>query len=941
MENRFLQSSRMVKNIPDTNGKQNGRPGSPLNGHSAAKSYSFSQTAARSASMSVQDRVLVILIENGGVDLGIPELADKILSALNVGSFVPNSVKQQIVSFLREKIRALTDTLIETAELSLNRYNSAAPDIFSSVIVLRNGTASYQDLKSTLIKLSRENKIMDLLILTHGGDDFISVTGGINGQKIRDIKAENGKPLSIRSVYMMNCVGSTLNQAWIDAGAKVSSGAIRNNYLPEPTTFFFWSNWKEGQNFETAVTGAYRRTINVMNGVVKEVLRMVPLLSDFADSFSFENFDFVKDSAPVIQGLRSVTINSDDLTFSQSQSGSTMATTVLPVSLLQSLRMSGSFSNEKTHTMAISEQGLQMIKNFEGFVAKPYNDPAGHCSVGYGKLLHSGNCNGTDAAEQPYANGISEEEAERLLTDSVNEFQRTVNESVTVALNQNQYDSLVSFTYNIGSAAFKKSTLLKALNQGNYSAVPIEMKKWVYGTVDGKKAVLPVLEKRRKAEAELFANPVSVSQSFSKRHYSRPFYDTGEHAIVGQFIDKTINAPIANVPELSPNKFYPINGVQFTYGQIITMGDFYNDYHSLSSASPAELEGLKKLILRSENLYKNSIFKLGLANANDPSQKEWNDATSGRYLDLAAVNNSHFAPPPAESVFKSSGKPHYKSTWDHYHGEAINKARAGSTSDDYEAALRINAFGDHFLTDAFSAGHLVNKELLIEKFKILVLTNGKVDDDGTRLLDEIAKKVFTGGVAAEFSKYQTVDTRYKVNGFIDDANMFRTLLIGILEKKPDKISNLFVKAVHDALNSYNNKAGVPVVNAKGHKWNLSGDGTLNVNNITHIQEAVKQSVANIQDSISNQSTPIDVYRKKVWEFVPVPSDPVTKNVIDKVVKEYSDFSTNKLINKGVELINEEYMELINELKKEKAIEPRKSGVFHPVNTIGNLINDVL
>ena len=68
---------------------------------------------------------------------------------------------------------------------------------------------------------------------------------------------------------MMNCVGSSLNQAWIDAGAKVSSGAIRNNYLPEPTTFFFWTNWKAGQSFETAVTSAYRKTINAMNDAVR------------------------------------------------------------------------------------------------------------------------------------------------------------------------------------------------------------------------------------------------------------------------------------------------------------------------------------------------------------------------------------------------------------------------------------------------------------------------------------------------------------------------------------------------------------------------------------------------------------------------------------------------------------------------------------------------
>ena len=932
MQNRFLETSYKLR----ANGNGNS---------SSSRSFSFS-TSERSYSMSVQDRVLVILIENGGVDLGIPELVDKILQALKVESVVPDAARKQLISFLTTKIKGLTDDLFETAELSINRYQSASPGLFSNVVVLRNGTASYQDLKTTLIKLTQEKKIMDVLILTHGGTDSISVTGGINGQKIRDIKTEAGKPLSIRSVYMMNCVGSTLNQAWIDAGAKVSSGAIRNNYLPEPTTFFFWSNWKQGQNFETAVTGAYRKTINLVNDIVRQAIKTIPFGSTIVGSFNFEDFDFVKDSAPVIQGLRSVTINSDDLTFTQSVNASNLATTVLPVSLLQSLQMVRVFSNEKTRTMSISKDGVSLIKRFEGFVPKPYNDAVGHCTVGYGTLLHHGNCNGKDASEQPYVNGISEEDATKLLEERAIEYQKSIHEQVNVELNQNQFDSLVSFVYNVGNGAFVKSTLLKVLNQGNYAAVPAEMKKWVYGTIDGKKTVLPGLEKRRNAEAELFAKPVSIAQSMSYK-YSEPFYDTGEHAIFGEFINATVSGPIADVHELSPSTFYSINGVQFTYGQIITLGDFFEDYKQLTSTGAKELEGLKKLIIQNENFYKNSIFKMGLGNAGDPTQKEWNDATNKRYLALAAVNNSHFAPPPPESAFKSSKKANNKSSWEYYHGEAIKRARAGTNSNDLLEALKINAFGDHFLTDAFAAGHLVNKELLIEQFKIMVLTSGKVDADGTKLLSAIAKKAFVGPVADAFSKYQTSATKYKVNGFIDDANMFTTLLSGILEQKPDKIANLFVKAIHDALNSYGGKKGtphsdsqgVPVVNAKGQKWNLTGDTTLNPKNITQIQQAVKQSVLNISDSVTNPSTSIDAYRKKVWDYVPLPGDPDTKKIIDKVIKDYSNLNGTLLIDKGVELITSDYVTLIDELINEKAIEPRQSGITHPWNTVGNFLND--
>src|SRR6478609_1786774 len=121
-------------------------------------------------SLAADTRVLVVLIENGGIDLGIPEVVGDLLDAVPGGGAVPDSVKQALVKAVRDKLKAVTDNLLESAELAVNR------------------------------------------------------------------NAANGKPVPLRSVYMMNCVGSSLNQAWLDAGAKASAGALRNNYLPEPTT---------------------------------------------------------------------------------------------------------------------------------------------------------------------------------------------------------------------------------------------------------------------------------------------------------------------------------------------------------------------------------------------------------------------------------------------------------------------------------------------------------------------------------------------------------------------------------------------------------------------------------------------------------------------------------------------------------------------------------
>lgn len=335
MDNRFLETDSYYRQpVSRQHGRRmEARGAAGLGGPNYARAKSV---FARS--FSADQRALVILIENGGIDLGIPALADKLLSVLPGASMLPESARTKLITFLHDTIKSFTDTLLESAELALNRYSSAAPEHFGNVTVLRNGTATYEELKSKLFSLSKEGKVIDILILTHGNSDLIAANGDITGAKIRQMRADYGKPLSIRSVYMMNCVGSSLNQAWIDAGAKVSSGAIRNNYLPEPTTFFFWQNWKAGQNFETAVTSAYRKTINAMNDALRGFIASLlgPVGGLAAGEIDVETMDFVKDSAPVIQGQRTISIASDDLSFTQSVS-SGLATTVLPVKLLRSM----------------------------------------------------------------------------------------------------------------------------------------------------------------------------------------------------------------------------------------------------------------------------------------------------------------------------------------------------------------------------------------------------------------------------------------------------------------------------------------------------------------------------------------------------------------------------------------------------------------------------
>jgi GH24 family phage-related lysozyme (muramidase) len=86
-------------------------------------------------------------------------------------------------------------------------------------------------------------------------------------------------------------------------------------------------------------------------------------------------------------------------------------------------------------------------------------------------------CNGSEPDEFKW--GVSEQRATELLRNKASEFIRVINNSVKVPLNQNQFDSLVSFVYNIGARGFQSSTLLKQLNNSNYNAVPIELRKWI------------------------------------------------------------------------------------------------------------------------------------------------------------------------------------------------------------------------------------------------------------------------------------------------------------------------------------------------------------------------------------------------------------------------------------------------------------------------------
>lgn len=141
-----------------------------------------------------------------------------------------------------------------------------------------------------------------------------------------------------------------------------------------------------------------------------------------------------------------------------------------------------------------------IIKAFEGKKLKSYKDSVGIWTIGYGSIYHYD-------LKRPIQRGdqITEEKALEWLKKEIKDKTKSIKQLLVVPVNQNQLDSLTSLVYNIGISAFKKSTLLKLLNQGaNKIDVANQFLRWNKGRVNGKLQVIDGLTNRRKLERELF-----------------------------------------------------------------------------------------------------------------------------------------------------------------------------------------------------------------------------------------------------------------------------------------------------------------------------------------------------------------------------------------------------------------------------------------------------
>lgn len=407
---------------------------------------------------------------------------------------------------------------------------------------------------------------------------------------------------------------------------------------------------------------------------------------------------------------------------------------------------------------------------------------------------------------------------------------------------------------------------------------------------------------------------------------SVPMYDTGEHVL--------------SAGDLYPDQLTVGSGagVAFSYGQLIAMGDFYDTVDDLKNADPAELSKLKALIVRNTAFYRKPIGSRRKDDPDDISHKQWDDATNKRYLALADENFAHFSPPEVLGLTDYTTRPTNRSEWEKYHERAIMEMQTLVAANPNASVvpfgpLATNAFGDHFLTDAFASGHMVNKEVVINRFRSKFY-------QGTNTLTPAAEDFLSRLAAAAwafpevrstFSKLELASRDFNklfIKWNIDTENAFRKLLVQIAEREPSKVENLAAKTLHD----YLNRTGIDVMNDNGDgPWLLRGDTFLDSPTLTIMRKAVQQSVDNIlsPEILVSQADqgPLSMSHHgpllaRVWTFVPKPTAAGRAHALS-ALDTYTDLNSPALLQAAAELLKGQRKLIADELLERKFLQEDK------------------
>jgi hypothetical protein len=376
-------------------------------------------------------------------------------------------------------------------------------------------------------------------------------------------------------------------------------------------------------------------------------------------------------------------------------------------------------------------------------------------------------------------------------------------------------------------------------------------------------------------------------------------YEAGEHAQFG-------------ARKGEKEEVFTIEGIRVTYGEMIAMADVLESpdkIHAFAKLEWKEKGKDGKETGKKENALQHLVDLVRQDKAarqpggRPPGGKgtvpdsEWEDATSmlpdkEHYLEVTGRNTGHFGPPSSTMKAPTSGTDH-KTQWSTWHMHALDLAKQGKRED----ALEATAFGDHFLTDAFSAGHLFNKP------QIMALTKQKIDKQvgyftlSLPFTDKIAKGILADSTAAARLNLYQVRTWGLTDDWYDmNSSSLSKVILGVYTDKDnqEKFLGLYANAVHNRLNGLleTDKVGVKVKNKMGKDWPLSGDKTLALSGETleYGREAVAQSRQNVLDAVAaGAKSPPDpkAMIDKVWAWVPEPT-PEGQTMIDQAIATYTN-----------------------------------------------------
>ena len=158
--------------------------------------------------------------------------------------------------------------------------------------------------------------------------------------------------------------------------------------------------------------------------------------------------------------------------------------------------------------MQVGQSGKKLFQEWEGLELNEYLDSGGAPTIGVGHLMtRSERMSGKiiiSSKSVVYRKGLTVQQCWDLLDQDLDSAEASVNSMVKVPLNQNQFDALVSFVFNVGNNAFRDSTLLKMLNAGHFDQVPTQLRRWIR---DNGKIVKGLINRREK-EISLWNTPI-------------------------------------------------------------------------------------------------------------------------------------------------------------------------------------------------------------------------------------------------------------------------------------------------------------------------------------------------------------------------------------------------------------------------------------------------